>query len=203
MAFRPRLQWKKEINSQSFNHQIQSTQGLKKFTIMGRRFSRPSRFSKFSKFSKISRFSRRINFRVIIYSWNQLLFPGQCLQAGLRLQVHSGWGLSSTCLILRIFNSKSFTSKITKISIETMMLQSHSQSETLTHIHWHLFLYLHVSKVVIIMFLFHLVGRPAGFQLYRVTSSGPDPMMKTLMSDSHTCFVGCQNQHIAKRLDLP
>ena len=105
--------------------------------------------------------------------------------------------------VIRIFNSKSFTSKITKISIETMMLQSHSQSETLTHIHWHLFLYLHVSKVVIIMFLFHLVGRPAGYQLYRMTSSGPDPMMKTLMSDSHTCFVGCQNQHIAKRLDLP
>ena len=60
-----------------------------------------------------------------------------------------------------------------------------------------------VDDSTIIMFLFHLVGRPAGFQLYRVTSSGPDPMMKTLMSDSHTSFVGCQNQHIAKRLDLP
>ena len=100
--------------------------GPKKFTIMGRRFSQPSRFSKFSKFS---RFSRRI-------FWNQLLFPGRCLQASLRFKVHSGWGLSSTCLILRIFNLKSFTSKITKISIAMMMLQSHSQSETLTHIHW-------------------------------------------------------------------
>ena len=104
---------------------------------------------------------------------------------------------------IKTFKIIHIQNQITKISIETMMLQSHSQSETLTHIHWHLFLYLHVSKVVIIMFLFHLVGRPAGFQLYRVTSSGPDPMMKTLMSDSHTCFVGCQNQHIAKRLDLP
>ena len=50
---------------------------------------------------------------------SSILGINYCFLAGLRLQVHSGWGLSSTCLILRIFNSKSFTSKITKISIDT------------------------------------------------------------------------------------
>ena len=189
MAFRPRLQWKKNQFTiiQSSDSVVSGVEEI---------HNHGSKIQSTQQIQQIQQIQQKNQFQ----SYHLFL---ECLQAGLRLQVHSGWGLSSTCLILRIFNSKSFTSKITKISIVTMMLQSHSQSETLTHIHWHLFLYLHVSKVVIIMFLFHLVGRPAGYQLYRMTSSGPDPMMKTLMSDSHTCFVGCQNQHIAKRLDLP
>ena len=57
-----------------------------------------------------------------------------------------------------------------------MMLQTHSQSETLAHIHWHLFLYLHVCWA------------PGRLSSLSLTSSGPDPMMKTFMSDSHVLW---------------
>ena len=142
--------------------------GKNQFTI--------SRLSRFRHFSTIGRISRRITFRVITYSWNQLLCPGQVL-AVFWQKVHLGFGLSST------WNAKSFTYKITKISSKTMMLQTDSQSETLAHIHWHLFLYPHIGWA------------PCRLSSLSLISSGPDPMMKAFMSDSIACFVvDFQNQ---------
>ena len=59
-----------------------SSSGEKKSIHSQQTQSRFRKFSTFSKFSRFSRISRRINFRVITYSWNQLLCPGQVPSGG-------------------------------------------------------------------------------------------------------------------------